>query len=155
MKGILVMECVIDTLQSYVDKIKNHDKVQPGMPALFTEACQSGDGIWQGDLGLELVDKVPSGYKKVIELQEKDKQLVLGNTQGARHCLNTLDGVVIYHSENWNDESLNGPCLVLSKDNIVFHPIHGSVSLLKDTIILCRYQKEWDKEQQKERRQQD
>lgn len=147
---------VIESLQSHVKKIQNgeHESVHPGQPARFTEACQAGDGIWQGDLGLELVDKVPDGYAKV-DHKERNMQLVPGNTQGSRHCLDSLSGVEVYLPQNFNEESLQGPCLVLSKERTVLHPTHGPVTLLANSIILCRYQREWDKELQKQRRQQD
>ena len=147
---------VIEKIQKHARKLKdNREPVSPGMEAAFTEACQPGDGIWQGDLGLEIVEEVPADYEPAKTLTEKDKQLVLGSTQGARHCLETLDGVKLFYPKGWSEESLQGPCFVLAKSNRVLHPVHGAVSIPAGFTVLCRYQREWNKEQAKERRARD
>lgn len=137
-----------------IDRVQEHlsEIVKPGMPAAFTAACEPGDGIWQGDLGLEICATVPAGYKLVAKPTSRDKQLVPGNTRGARHCLDSLDGVTLYRPQEWNEDSLQGPCLVLTEDREVRHPVHGTVTVLAGQTILCRYQREWDKEQAKARR---
>lgn len=140
-----------------IERLQQHaaEIVQPGMPAAFTGACQPGDGIWQGDLGLEIVASVPMDYVLVSKLRAADKQLVPGNTQGARHCLDSLAGVTMYRPANWGPESLQGPCIVTTQERRVLHPTHGAVTIPSGMTVLCRYQREWAREQARERRARD
>lgn len=145
---------IIEEMQQFVQKIVNneHETVRPGQPVRFTEACTSGDRIWQGDLALTIVNKIPSNYR----LQKNpSNQLVVGNTEGAKHCLDSLDGVKLYLPKNWNEESLQGPTLVLSKERTILHPTHGHVTIPAGFIVHCTYQREYDKEQERERRARD
>lgn len=139
-----------------IEKIQQHargdESVRPGMPAKFTTACQPGDIIWQGDLGLEIVEHVPKTHKKA---NQQSVKLVPGDTQGARHCLDSLNGVTIYVTDEQDDDSLVGPCFVLTDERTVLHPTHGPVTIPAGFTILCHYQREWDKESSKERRQRD
>ena len=132
-----------------------NETVKPGQPARFTEACTPQDCIWQGDLGLEIVTGVPKSFVLVKTPTDIDRQLVPGNTQGAKHCLDSLSGVTIYKPIDWNNESLEGPCLLFSAERTVTHPTHGSVTIPKGFAVQCHYQREWDKELQKERRARD
>jgi hypothetical protein len=147
----------IEKLQRHASRIANgnHERVKPGMPFVVTEAASVGDGVWQGDLGLEIVAAVPDGYRLVAKLTDADRQLVPGSTQGARHCLDSLEGVKLYRPRQWNEESLAGPCFVLAKQRTVEHPTHGVVTIPAGFTVQCRYQREWDREQQKERRARD
>lgn len=151
------MNDVIDRIENHAKTISNfeHEKIKPGMEVSFTDACTLGDTIRQGDLYLIVADKIPQEYNKVEKLGEIDKQLVPGNTQGAKHCLDSLDGVTLYKPKIWNEESLDGPCLVLEKERKVLHPIHGSVVIPAGFTIQCVYQREYDKELEKERRTRD
>ena len=152
------MKTTIERLEqraSELGKVKPGAKVGPGIPATFTEACASGDCIRQGDLYIVIVASVPAGYVQVEKTTVADKQLVPGNTQGARHCLDSLVGVKMYRPAKWDAESLEGPVLVIAKKRTVLHPTHGSVTLLPGTIVECRYQREWSKEEAKERRARD
>lgn len=124
-------------------------KVRPGVPAAFTAAAAPGDFGWQGDLKLTIVEKVPDGYVHVKAPTEADKQLVPGTTQGARHCLDSLQGVTLYRPKEWG---VGGPCLVLALDRRILHPTHGTVTVPAGTVVLCSYQREWDKQQQAARR---
>ena len=58
----------------------------------------------------------------------------------------------MYMPARWDDESLQGPILVLSEDRTVLHPTHGSVVMLAGTTVECRYQREHDKEMAREER---
>ena len=148
-----------------IDKVMKHAKriasgkdtaVKPGQPARFTEACQAGDGIWQGDLCLVVGNgSVPRGYVRVDNPTDSDRQLVPGNTQGAKHCLDSLVGVELYRPKDWSEESLEGPYLRLSQDRTVLHPTHGAVTIPAAMDIACHYQREWNREQAKERRARD
>ena len=147
----------IDGIETHATAIKNgeHESVRPGLPWEFSEACQPGDGCWQGDLVLEIVACVPQGYVKVSKPTKADAKLVPGETQGSRHCLDSLAGVTLYRPEEWDAESLQGPCFVLAKRRKVIHPTHGAVTIPAGFTVLCRYQREWEKELQRERRARD
>lgn len=146
---------MIETIQKHAENIKNGlETVKPGMPFKMTTAATVGDGVWQGDLGLEVIEKVPSNYVKVNNVGNTT-QLVRGNTIGSRHCLDSLQGVELYHPNDWSDESLFGPVFITSLERTVLHPTHGAVVIPAGMTILCRYQREWDKELAKERRTRD
>lgn len=136
-------------------KASKDPAVMPGRPERFTEAAQAGDVIAQGDLYLMIVDAVPAGYKRVSRPKAIDKQLVPGNTVGARHCLDSLSGVVIHRPENWTGDDLRGPCLVLTKEHTILHPTHGDVTIPAGFTVLCGYQPEFDAEERRERRARD
>jgi len=145
---------VIEKMQQFVSKVsKNeHETVKPGQPVRFTEACMPGDRIWQGDLALTIRTSVPSNYN----LADKPSvQLVVGNTEGSKHCLDSLNNVDIYLPPVWNAESLKGPVLVVKQETTVLHPTHGDVTIPEGFIVECTYQKEWDKEQAREARARD
>lgn len=140
-----------------IDRIQEHLKdpaVRPGTPARFTEACTINDGIPQGDLNIKIVATVPNGYTKA---KTPTAQLVPGNTQGSKHCLDSLDGVTIYLPKTWGQDpdSLDGPCLVLTEERTILHPTHGAVTIPAGFTVLCRYQREWAKEEAKQRRARD
>ena len=94
----------IEKVQRHAKRIASgkDPKVKPGTPARFTEACTPGDAIWLGDLALVVGNgSVPKGYTRC----EKPKlQLVPGETQGARHCLDSLEGVEMYLPANSFEE---------------------------------------------------
>jgi hypothetical protein len=153
---------VIGRLSKHVDQINagEIEGVCPGQPTSFTAACTAGDAIAQGDLNLVITSgKIPEDYVKVeFTGQATDAQhlqLVPGNTQGAKHCLDSLDGVTMWRPAKWDMESLVGPILKLTKDRTVLHPTHGAVTMLAGTTVHCRYQREWEKEEAKERRARD
>lgn len=133
------------------------EKVAPGQPAAFTEACVPGDIIWQGDLSIEMVESVPADYTKepMNKLEQPKNQLVPGNTVGSRHALNTLKGVKLFYPKNFGAEDcLEGPCAIVSGGQVVEHPKHGNVTLVKGTYRFG-YQREYDAEQKRERRARD
>lgn len=144
-------EQMVNTLE--IDEIQAHlEKVQPGMPVVLTNAATVGDAVRQGDLYLIVVNSVPENYKRDLKTSN---QLVPGQTQGSRHCLDSLDGVEIFLPVNWNEDSLDGPCLVLHKERTVLHPTHGAVTIAPGHTIQCVYQREYDKELARERRTRD
>jgi hypothetical protein len=145
----------IEKLQRHADRIRTGKaKIHPGQPMRLSEAAAPGDGIWQGDLGLEVVESVPADYELAAAVT---LQLVPGTTQGSRHCLDSSDGVTMYLPSGWgqNYDGLQGPCMVLTKERTIVHPTHGAVTIPAGFTIACRYQREWDAEQRKERRNQD
>jgi len=152
------MQTVIERLEKHAAVIRDgrHDRVCPGQAYELSPAASCGDGVWQGDLGLEIVAGVPNGYKLC---EVPTLQLVPGTTQGARHCLDSLDGVCLFLPQGWQkgEAELAGPCLVLTQRRSVQHPVHGAVVLAGGTpeqplVILCRYQREWDVELRRARR---
>lgn len=148
------MTTAIDRVVSHAEEIasgKIH-AVQPGLPVRFPAAASEGDEGWQGDLGLRVVRQVPDDLVRLAAPCEADRQLVPGSTQGARHCLDSLDGVEIYRPKDWGPESLLGPCLVFSKERTIRHPTHGAVTVPAGFTIQCRYQREFDSELRRERR---
>ena len=146
---------VIDQIQQHAQRIaEGLERVSPGMPLAFTEACTPGDCIWQGDLALIISSshKPPKGYMKA---DKPSVQLVPGNTVGAKHCLDSLDGVEMFIPKDWNEESLQGPFLQITQERKVLHPTHGSVTIPAGFNVECGYQREWDKIQAAERRARD
>lgn len=131
------------------------DRCRPGEPARM-DAIAPGQGVWQGDLGLKVVEEPPADYEPVDSLTDADAQLVPGNTQGARHRLSSLDGVTMWKPRGWGtaetDQSLAGPCFRTEQEVTVLHPTHGPVVVPAGMTILCGYQREFDSEQQRERR---
>lgn len=147
-----------DQVQKVLTNFDRHmETVAPGQPAAFTEACTPGDTIWQGDLSIEMIDEVPSGYTEEppAKLEQPKNQLVPGNTVGSRHALNTLNGVKLYYPPTFGQpESLLGPVAVVSGGQVVEHPKHGNVTLVKGCYRFG-YQREFDAEQKRERRARD
>jgi len=144
----------IEQIQKHAESIKNgeHDKIGPGVPLTMSPALTAGEGVAQGDLNLIVADKVPSGYQKISKPKAIDKKLVPGNTVGAKHCLDALAGVTLYRPAVWTEESMDGPCIVTTKERTVLHPTHGAVTIPAGMTIVCHYQREYDAEQARERR---
>lgn len=149
----------IAEIRKEVEQIKKglNDRVRPGQPIRFSEAAAPGDAIRQGDLYIVVVDSVPqkSGYSKVEKLGEEHRQLVPGNTQGAKHALDSLQGVEMWRPDTWNEDILDGPYIRCLQERTITHPTHGAVTIPKGFTVKFRYQKEWDREQEKERRARD
>lgn len=148
---------VIQQIEKHAEAIRNgeHDRIGPGVPVAMSNALVAGEGVAQGDLNIIVADGVPSGYVRVKRPGQQDKQLVPGNTVGAKHCLDSLDGVALYRPEQWTEESLVGPCLVLTKERTILHPTHGAVTIPAGMTVTCYYQREYDAEQARERRARD
>ena len=145
----------IEEMEDYMRRIaENTDAaVGPGRPERISEAASVGDEAWQGDLGLVVVEGLPpDDYELVVNPTQQDMQLVPGNTQGARHCLDSLDGVTMYRPADWGPESLAGPWLLFSQERQILHPTHGHYTIPAGMAISCTYQRAWDKELQQARR---
>lgn len=140
---------------------KHNETVRPGLPASFSSASVAGDCIRQGDLYLTIVDKVPDGYAKA---SKKHAQLVPESGAGSHHRLSTLEGVKMWYPPGFaidrDTDSLDGPCFVSDDDIVVRHEPghdkpHGAVTVLAGQMIHCTYQREWAKEEARERRARD
>ena len=144
------------TIDQTMTRLQSHlESVRPGEPFTISGAADVGDGCWQGDLGIEIVAAVPADYVQIKRPRTADRQLVPGNTEGSRHCLDSLRGVTIFRPAKWDAESLQGPCLVLTQARTITHPKHGDVTIPAGRTVLCRYQREFDAEQRRERRARD
>ena len=149
-------------------KLRDHlNTITPGKPFTITDAHTVGDRVWQGDLGLQIVDRVPAGYEEIKNPTDADRKLVPGGNQGSHHNLKSLDGVRIFKPKNWgvSPNDLNGPCLIFDdsrgKHAIVHEPgtahPHGTVFIDTgvSTTILCTYQRNLAADELVERRAQD
>lgn len=131
------------------------EKTGPGDPAHLSSAHQPGDGVWQGDLGIEIVDGVPADYVRIEAPTDADRQLVpAGGGPGSNHRLRSLDGVELYRPKEWgrDETDLRGPCVVFSSPNAIVHEPghdkpHGTVFVDNPMTILCRYQRNLDAEE--------
>lgn len=146
---------------SVIEKIVNHaanvssgkdPRVKPGQAERFTEAAAAGDAIRQGDLYIVVATVIPGNYERIEKPKAADKQLVPGNTQGAKHCLDALAGVELWRPKGWGVESLEGPFLRFSKERTILHQTHGAVTIPAGMSVQCHYQREYDSEQRRARR---
>ena len=145
------------TAAESLTRLQNHKcKVAPGQPLEFTDACVKGDTIAQGDLILVLVDKVPDGFTKRTS---GNNQLVPGNTVGSKHCIENLSTCTVFDPPGWTHdasyESYVGPVIEATGKTKIPHPVHGDVTVQAGQTIQCVYQRAWDVEQARERRQRD
>lgn len=140
------MEQVMESMTCDLDRCK------PGEPATM-EALSVGEVVWQGDLGLMVVDAPPPKYVRVDTPVDADRQLVPGNTEGSKHCLSSMEGVELWRPVGWGAENmLSGPCFRTTATVTVEHPKHGNVHVPAGMTVLCGYQREWDAERARERR---
>lgn len=142
----------IELCEKHVKKInEGRARVSPGNPFHLNEAASVGDGVWQGDLGIEIVEKIPDGYVP----SKRTRQLVPGDTLGARHCLDdpsTVDQFSL--PEGWGKDytGLDGPSFVCILETTISHPVHGDVIVSKGHVVRCRYQRNLDEETKREQR---
>lgn len=147
----------IEKVLNHARQIANgeHDTIRPGMPFTIPDSWQAGESVAQGDLIIEVTARKPIGYVLIEKPTEQDLQLVPGNTEGAKHCLDSFDGVQFYRHPDWNAESLDGPYFVTTEQRTITHPTHGHVHIPAGRKIRVSYQREWEAEQRRERRNQD
>lgn len=154
--------------KNVIENISNHAKqVTPGQPARFTAACQVDDQIWQGDLGIRELAKVPEGFREASleEIQKTNPNgttipLVpphpeAGDTIGSHHCLDRFEGVKVYLPPNWPkeaEEDYRGPVLEVKEERTVTHPTHGDVTLCPSRTYGLYYQRVHDAELRRARR---
>lgn len=147
---------VIDEMVGYTQRVRDGlEKVRPGMPLAFTEASTSGDAIWQGDLAIVISDRTesPEGFVSAT-IKSNIFQLVPGQNTGSRHCVD-VGSVDISVPSDWNDESTVGPFLKVKSETTITHPVHGNVTIPAGFCVEMFYQREWDREQERERRARD
>lgn len=156
----------VETINEYARAIRNgeHDTIRPGMPQRFSEAASVGDAIVQGDLVIEIVATpgenaaIPDGYQiEKAAASDASIQLVPGNTSGAKHCLALAE---LKNSKMWRhkefvkhaEETMCGPMLKAVKEFSILHPVHGKVTVPKGFTVLVSYQREYEVELKKARR---
>ncbi len=114
-------------------------------PVDVSATMQPGDYFRQGDIYLEQLarynakDTYPFGLKTINPV----RRLAPGNTQGSRHCLSTLDGVVMYR--RISESPLDGPIFESKEKITVEHPEHGHVTL-PPGIYAVTYQRQYAEE---------
>lgn len=127
------------TAKTAVKRIVDHaEKIRNDATQQFPVAASVGDSWRQGDVYVTLIDGVPSGMK--IDAKPS-LQMAPGNTQGSRHCLDSLDGVTVHRLSN--PEMLDGPVIVLNRERTLTHPEHGDVILPAGTYQIS-YQQNLD-----------
>ena len=130
-------------------------RMAPGQPATFTHGCVPGvDMISQGDLDLLLEEGVPKNFTL---RKSGDGQLVPGSTAGSKHVVVDAAACEIYDPPGWSNEydELVGPVVVAKQDTTVGHPTHGAVTILAGQTVHCAYQRVFEHEAARERRQRD
>lgn len=141
------------------DRLRQHlSTVSPGQPFTLSSAHQVGDGVWQGDLGIEIVSRVPREYVEITNPTDADRQLVPEAGQGSHHRLRSLDGVRLFRPADWGQRSddLRGPAVVFDRANAIVHEPghaqpHGTVEIAAAMTVLCRYQQNLDQQERAQR----
>lgn len=103
-------------IKTHAEEIKN-DELQR------VETCSVGDAWAQGDVLLVCLEAVPQGAERV----KTERQLAPGTSQGSRHLLDALGGIVMYRLPN--PTPLDGPVIEAERRFVVTHPEHGDISL--------------------------
>lgn len=136
----------IDRVLKHAQKIKNgeHETIKPGMPFAIPASWVAGDAGAQGDLIVVILDDIGEGFRLVAKPTDADRQLVPGNTIGAKHCLDSLDGVALYRRSDWGTESLEGPQFRCQTDRVIDHPTHGAWTIPAGRCIGIEYARERD-----------
>lgn len=141
-----------------IKRIQQHEntKIRPGELFRFSEAVTVYDGVAQGDLYIMIADQIPEGYFLVQTPKEIDKQLVPGNTRGAKHCLDSLEGVELFWPQGWSHsetyDELQGPGLICHVEKRILHPTHGPVIIPGSFTIITGYQRVHDHQLKRQRR---
>ena len=102
------------------------DSVQNPKPLPWSLGRANRVGEWgrQGDIYVTLIDPPTQRLEKVDKFTG---QVVEGNTQGSRHCVDNPNAVVAYNNP---DMSLSkGMILQVKEACSIVHPEHGSVNL--------------------------
>lgn len=144
---------VLTEITDYASNIAaGKEKIKPGDPYTFTGANSPGDRVWQGDLCVTLVSFSTAPTGPAVKCGER---LAPDNgTQGSRHTLDSLDGVVFFRGFPTEDTSLDGPVFTTTTDRTITHPVHGHIHLCPGTYDIG-YQRELDRDLKAERRARD
>lgn len=123
-------------VELYLEIVDSVETIKNDNPQRFPEAASVGDYMRQGDVYIELLDKVPSDVK--LE-NNPNLQVVPGNTKGSRHTLDSVKGVKMYIINNSNE--LQGPILDITEERTLTHPEHGDIILPANRVYAITYQR--------------
>lgn len=141
---------VIERIENEAASIR--EKLGPGNALHVSAACDVGEGPWQGDLGLKIIAELPkTGFKPA---PAGSTRLVPEGGEGSRHMIADANTVELYYPEGWSNkyEGLVGPVFKCVKETTITHPTHGHVTFDAGVMVQCRYQREYDAELRRERR---
>lgn len=98
-----------------------------------------GQFLPQGDVALQLLDKVPA---RAVKAKNPSRQIVEGTTQGSRHIWDSLDGIEVYQYDN---TAIFGHIYALSQTRTLTHPEHADQTYVVEDgellVFRCRYQR--------------
>lgn len=147
-------------MTSVVDRLTSHlSTINPGQPFRLGAAHSPGDGVWQGDLGIEIVAGTtpPDGYELIERPTDADRQLAIEAGAGSHHRLRSFDGVTLYRPKDWgrSEADTRGPFIVFATPNAIVHEPghdkpHGTVFIDNPCSILIRYQRNLDAQTRQE-----
>ena len=128
------MNNVLDTIAREASAIEQIDSSEPvQMPDMSV-----GDMYAQGDIGLQLVDRLPDGAK-VRKVPKGDYQIAPGNTKGSRHIIpaRCMADVTVYDVQV---DDLCDTALVTQAPIDLLHPEHGDHLGYAAGIYLVRHE---------------
>lgn len=129
----MTAEKSLEQIAKHAEKIKNDEHQTAGEMSVF-------DTWGQGDLGIVRLEKVPNGCTVI---KNPSSQLATGNTQGSRHCLESLDGLTLYQLPKAGP--LDGPIVDAPNGMRVNHPEHGDVTF-RPGVYGVVYQRQYAEE---------
>lgn len=120
-------------------KIEADAKMKAKPDAVKYGTTAPGDYHRQGDVYIRRLKALPKGLKTT----QAQSQLAPGETQGSRHCLESIDGVKFYAPAD--KTPLDGPILQCDGPVTVTHPEHGHVTLPAG-VYSIHYQRQYAEE---------
>ena len=136
--------------------VKGNLKIKPGQDINFSPALTSDDIAAQGDLYFRRISEseIPDNYMAMTPF----KQMVPGNTKGAKHTFNEMP-LKCFVPQGWSAEESykgsRGPIVVIGP-NVLTHAEHGNWTLeLEKDCIEFGYQNDWDYQEKEIVRQRD
>ncbi|MAX26626.1 MAG: hypothetical protein CMJ19_19200 [Phycisphaeraceae bacterium] len=111
------------------------ESIKSDLPQRFPEAASIGDTFRQGDIYIQLLQRVPASWRKA---SIQNPQLAPGTSKGSRHILDSLRDVTIYEKTNAN--AITGPIIHIFCQRTITHPEHGDV-ILPPGIYKITYQR--------------
>lgn len=105
-------------------KIEREAKARANAKPVRYGSMAAGDYHRQGDIYIRRISNIPIGAALA---DNPSAQLAPGETQGSRHCLDSLESVSIY--TRMDATPLDGPLIEVLREFTVTHPEHGHVTL--------------------------
>lgn len=127
---------IIKEALRFVDELAS-ERIDSAATILIEESTLDvGQFIPQGDVALEKLAKVPGDARRVAN---PDAQIAEGNTKGARHIWDSMDGIKVYQESN--ADPLVGCIYSLTKEQTLTHPEHGDHVYHAGFIGRARFQR--------------